>query len=206
MAQTQKDSIRQAIFASAKQEFITKGIDDSSMREIAKRANITVGNIYRYFQNKEELADEIITPTLNLLNKAIFKEISSHQNISSTNSLDIFNDKVHQLADGFLDVFKNYKQECLIVLNYPRFYRQVVMWLYQLIQHLIEDWHLANEQIMFVDELSMMLSEAIMSGLAKGLSETLVKYHDQPDYLKQVVHTYLQLFTMMLEATMHEEI
>ncbi len=206
MAQIKKENIRQAILSSAKQEFITKGIEDSSMREIAKKANITVGNIYRYFQSKEELADEIITPTMNLLNMAIFKELSSNYNQISTNSLDIFNEKVHQLASGFLDVFKNYKQECLIVLNYSRFYKQVVMWLYQLIQHLVKDWHLANKQIMFVDELSMMLSEAIMSGLAKGLSETLVKYHDQPEHLQQVVHTYLQLFTMMLEATINEEI
>jgi AcrR family transcriptional regulator len=176
------------------------------MREIAKHANITVGNIYRYFENKEELADEIITPTLTLLNQAIFEEIAYKQKDVDNTSINMFNDKIHQLTDGFLHVFENNKQECLIVLNYPRFYKQVVQWLYQLIQHLIEDWHLTNEKIMFVDELSMMLSEAIMSGLAKGLSETLVSYHDQPENLKQVINTYFQLFSMMLEATVHEEI
>lgn len=205
MAQTQKENVRQAILSSAKHQFITKGIESASMRDIARKANITVGNIYRYFDSKEELADEIITPTLNLLNQAIFQEIPTKSEITDT-SLDLFNNKIKQLSNGFLEVFKNYREECLIVLNYPRFYKQMVMWLYQLIQILIEDGIIENEQVMFVDELSMMLSEAIMSGLAKGLSETLVNYHDQPEVLQQVINIYLRLFTMMLEATIDEEI
>ncbi len=198
MAQIQKQEIRQAIVNAAKSEFILYGIANASMRNIAKKANITVGNIYRYFTNKEELADEIIMPTLTLLNEAIFYPIENQNN--NQDAITLFQQKVGQISDGFLHVFENYKQECLILLNYPRFYEQTVLWLYQLIQQLIDKWELDQNNIPYVPQLSMMLAQAIMSGLAKGLNETLVEFHDHPLELKRVINTYLQLFSTMLEA------
>ncbi len=206
MAQIQKESVRAAIIAAAKTQFIKNGIEASSMRVIASEAGITVGNIYRYFENKEDLADEIIVPTLNRLNQALFFELDDINEIKSQEAaLVYFDEKVKQLSHGFLSVFKEFKDESLIVLNYPRFYDEVVLTLYQLIQYLIKSLNILDTSIKYSDELSMMLSQSIMSGLAKGLSDTLVDYHDDFEALSEIVNLYLHLYTMMLKVGMHDE-
>jgi AcrR family transcriptional regulator len=47
---------RQSILAAATKVFSQKGISDATMAEIASEAGISPGAIYRYFENKEELA------------------------------------------------------------------------------------------------------------------------------------------------------
>ena len=64
MAQVLKEEVRSRIIASAKKELLKKGYKDASMREIAKGADLTVGNLYRYFDSKEELVNTIIGTTL----------------------------------------------------------------------------------------------------------------------------------------------
>lgn len=47
---------RQSILAAATKLFIQKGIAAATMAEIAEEAGISPGAIYRYFENKDELA------------------------------------------------------------------------------------------------------------------------------------------------------
>lgn len=62
--QTKKEEIKQTILACAKDEFMNRGYEDSSMRTIAKKANTSLGNIYHYFPNKKAILDELIRPTV----------------------------------------------------------------------------------------------------------------------------------------------
>ena len=55
MAQVKKNEIRQSIEKAAIDTFLEKGYLDTKMNHIAKKANISVGNIYIYFKNKEDL-------------------------------------------------------------------------------------------------------------------------------------------------------
>jgi AcrR family transcriptional regulator len=50
--------------AQAKVEFTKKGFRNASMTTIAKGAQITAANIYRYFQNKDALFEDLISPVL----------------------------------------------------------------------------------------------------------------------------------------------
>jgi AcrR family transcriptional regulator len=210
MAQILKEHVRSDILLAAKQEFLLYGIHNASMREIAKTANVTVGNVYRYYKNKEALADAIINPTLELMNQAIFLQMKDNSNklptMSKTKRYEFFDQKILQLSDGFLTVFTQHKEECLILLNHQRFYQSLVSWLDQLITSLIQEWVMDSETLTHVDELCSMLSEAIMSGLARGLLDTLSPYHDEPEKLKVIINTYLHLFTLMLEAGEPDEV
>jgi AcrR family transcriptional regulator len=210
MAQILKEHIRQDILLAAKQEFLHHGIHDSSMREIAKKADVTVGNVYRYYKNKEALADTIINPTLELMNQAIFFQVQESNNpLTSMNKVDryaFFDKKILQLSNSFLEVFSQHTDECLILLNHQRFYQSLVNWLNELILSLVQEWAIDSDLLIHVDELCAMLSEAIMSGLARGLLVTLTPYHHQPEELRSIINTYLHLFTLMLEAgENHEE-
>jgi AcrR family transcriptional regulator len=58
--QVLKEEVRQRIIKSAKREFKKSGFEKASMRSIASSANMTVGNLYRYYKNKEDLFSAII--------------------------------------------------------------------------------------------------------------------------------------------------
>lgn len=59
-----KDSIRKRIVDSAVLEFIQYGYSDASIRNIANNSNISLGNIYRYYDNKRALFLSIVNPFL----------------------------------------------------------------------------------------------------------------------------------------------
>ena len=55
-----KDSVRSAIISEAMAEFLEKGYQNASMRSIAQGAKTSTGNLYKYFQGKENLYDAIV--------------------------------------------------------------------------------------------------------------------------------------------------
>lgn len=59
-----KEEVRSRILEAAEQEFDEQGYAGASMRSIVRRAGTSLGNIYRYYPNKEELFLSIVTPVL----------------------------------------------------------------------------------------------------------------------------------------------
>jgi TetR/AcrR family transcriptional regulator len=66
---------RQRIIEESKREFMEKGFQEASLRNIVKRAGVTTGAFYGYFPNKQALFDALITPAAEGL-KTMF--LSSH--------------------------------------------------------------------------------------------------------------------------------
>jgi AcrR family transcriptional regulator len=60
MPQVLKEEVRNSILNAAIKTFREKDYNKASMNTIAQEAGISVGNIYRYFKNKEELFDVIV--------------------------------------------------------------------------------------------------------------------------------------------------
>lgn len=60
--------IRQAIINSGKEEFLEKGFERASLRNICKKANVTTGAFYSYFDKKEDLFSIIVQPTIEAFN------------------------------------------------------------------------------------------------------------------------------------------
>lgn len=60
MVQVKKHDIKQAIENAAIDTFLEKGYLNTKMSHIAAKANISVGNIYIYFKNKEDLFYNIL--------------------------------------------------------------------------------------------------------------------------------------------------
>lgn len=67
--QYKKEEVRKAILKSAENEFINKGYQKSSVRKIAKGANVLPGNIYNYFDGKDAIFSEILKPVLTRIEK-----------------------------------------------------------------------------------------------------------------------------------------
>lgn len=58
-----KDNIKENIYRAAIEEFSKKGFLKTKIQDIAKKANISVGLIYSYYHNKEDLFATIVGPT-----------------------------------------------------------------------------------------------------------------------------------------------
>lgn len=72
--QTKKEYIKTRIDAVALELFATKGFEKAGMSEIARKAGISVGNMYLYYDNKEELFYSLIPNHLVENGKALLAE------------------------------------------------------------------------------------------------------------------------------------
>lgn len=111
--QTLKDDIRQRIIATARAEFITHGVRCTSIRTVARKSGVAVGNLYNYFKSKDELFCEVLRP----LTKALNKHILSH-NDEKFLSIDVFNMRQHQIDYIFamLAIIKDFRPELRLLL------------------------------------------------------------------------------------------
>ena len=71
-----KKEIRNKILASAIDEFKEHGYSDASIRNIANNAEISLGNVYRYFTNKEALYFAVINPFMESIRQSIEKDFA----------------------------------------------------------------------------------------------------------------------------------
>lgn len=113
--QTVKPEIRQRIIDAARKEFMQKGFERSSIRQICALAGTSKSNLYNYFKDKDELYRRILEPTLasiqkgfdsaigqTALGKSVYTEENQAMNISAVISF-IYNN----LQDITLLLFKS---------------------------------------------------------------------------------------------------
>ncbi|MBN8950579.1 MULTISPECIES: TetR/AcrR family transcriptional regulator [unclassified Rhizobium] len=62
MPQKLKDDVRDRIVAAAGAVFAEKGFAAARLADVAERADISTGNIYKYFRDKEALFNTVVTP------------------------------------------------------------------------------------------------------------------------------------------------
>ena len=78
MPQVLKEDVRNRIIESAKKEFMQKGYEKTNMRSIAHNCSMTVGNVYRYFKNKEELSKYIVSNVVDKIDIMV-KELTDNE-------------------------------------------------------------------------------------------------------------------------------
>lgn len=105
--QYKKEEMKNSILKQAEEEFFENGFKDASLRNIAKKANTTLGNIYNYFKNKEAILDELVSSEYAFIKNFI----KSHEQQESNEEFWDFKNPqkreqgLDELADILLDVF-----------------------------------------------------------------------------------------------------
>ena len=89
--QIKKDEIKDKIIEVAKAEFQEKGFAKASMRKIARKVGISVSNIYNYFRGKDEIFEEIVSPTILLADQLIKRYFSDENLDDCSNNFTIEN-------------------------------------------------------------------------------------------------------------------
>lgn len=114
-----KQELKDKIIFEAKQAFLDKGFEKASMREIAKASGITVGNVYRYFKNKDELFYAVVGDAHKAITHIVESDHSSNVNIMDDYVLvseDDFMEYVDPALHQIIDVFVQYKDEVTILV------------------------------------------------------------------------------------------
>lgn len=83
---------KELILKTAKIDFINKGFNNSSLRDIALKCHISATAIYRHFKNKEELFNAVIEPLISYFNEmASYVENNDYDYLNNNNLNEMWN-------------------------------------------------------------------------------------------------------------------
>ncbi|MCX4243934.1 TetR/AcrR family transcriptional regulator [Paraliomyxa miuraensis] len=74
MPQQKKEHVRQAIVTAARRHFAEQGVKGSPLAAIAADAGTSIGNLYKYFSDKDALFEAAIPPTLTQELRTLLRE------------------------------------------------------------------------------------------------------------------------------------
>jgi AcrR family transcriptional regulator len=112
-----KDDVKDNIIKAALKEFSEKGYRDSSMRVIARNADIVMGNIYRYFKNKETLFNSTVGPIYEQIAGISAKVQAEIETMSGPWEDDQAIALIKRLYNQILETFSGHGTEILILLD-----------------------------------------------------------------------------------------
>jgi AcrR family transcriptional regulator len=108
-----KDGINSKIIESAVNEFFLLGYENTSMRNIAKTAGISVSNTYNYYKSKEELFHSLIEPVFKQLENVFKQSLQQYSDQHSAGDIvRIFTDT---LTDMLLQMDARQRQLLIIL-------------------------------------------------------------------------------------------
>ncbi len=198
MPQILKEEIKERIVESAKQEFLENSYEKTSMRNIANKSNITVGNLYRYFKNKEELSSFIVGPTLQKIQNLVLEltnnqiDIMQIENISLTvDQLKLMLDK---LGDGLVDIYMKHRVEANILMMRNEVNTRLTSWFSDAIAQIIS----ANYNIDSSSDALKLVSATYAESIFKGLTYMLRNNKLDTVSLKKLVKLYMESYVDML--------
>lgn len=134
--QTLKEEISQRILDAARDEFYDKGYEGSSIRTIAAKADITPGNIYRYFPSKEELLNAILEPCF-----AAFRN-----RFKAKEDIPLSTVGPQELSEYLLHVLERYPKEIQLIIDNPNVDRIRDFFIEHIRRRMIRDMH--SEEIL----------------------------------------------------------
>lgn len=99
-------SVRDRLLESARHEFSAHGYEKASLRQISAGAGVTTGAVYFFFQNKEELFEQVVGETLKKLT-ALSGEMAGEE----LRNPDVGVDNEERLLEFFWE-----NKQCIMIL------------------------------------------------------------------------------------------
>ena len=99
--QVKKDQTRDRILKAARQVFLQKGYTDATIRDLAVKSDIGVGNLYNYFKNKNQIFYTVVVPLINEFDRILYKHhditnIAYFVDYVQGTSRTVFEDQLHE--------------------------------------------------------------------------------------------------------------
>lgn len=185
--QTLKEEVRNNICRAAVEEFWKKGFNSASMRDIAKNAGITVGNLYRYFKDKEDLFNAVIEETHARLIRYVEHNLSL---VMSKPESSFF----EHVADTILAMRKENLRELIILFEGSRGtkYENVKEEVINMVEKYVNTEYLPEIKG-FTEGFDPFISHVIASGFIEGLIMINKRYEDS-DQLRRAISQFINFY------------
>ena len=157
-----KREIRERILAAAVEEFKEYGFANASIRNIANNAEISLGNIYRYFANKEALYFAVINPFMESVKQSIEREF-------------VFKDRpMKDAAEILIKFLMEYCDEILIIrkgnsIHYETFINYIVEVISSKIREMMEGAFPEIDEKIKNPDFYMAIADGFLNSLFKVL-------------------------------------
>lgn len=182
------ESIEQA----AMQEFLEKGFQGASLRQIVKNAGVTTGAFYGYFSSKEALFNALVEPHAAALMGRFMEAQTSFAELPEEEQVSHMGDESGNYVRWMVDYICQHRDPVKLLLirsegtSYERFVHNMVEVEVEYTLRYIEVLrHLGKD----VPELSNSICHIIASGMFNGLFEIAI--HDMP---KEQALQYVEQF------------
>lgn len=208
MPQILKNDVKERIVEAAKEEFLEKGFKNASMRSIALKSKMTVGNLYRYFTSKEDINIQIIAPVLSALSQEITSKTGSSVSFDSTDfsSLNLSVNQMElileEIAERLVDIHQKHRIEFNILLMHTSITDKLVDWFAELIKYFILKAYDVEKYVTPINVLARGYAVSIQNGLME-----MFRNNDLPsESLKNVVKIYLKSYVYLLDMDIRKYI
>ncbi len=157
-----KKEIKDRILASAVDEFKEHGFANASIRNIANNAEISLGNIYRYFANKEALYLAVINPFMESVKQSVEQDF-------------VFKDKsMKEMSIVFVRFLMQYSDELLIIrkgnsVHYDKFVSYITEVISNKIREMMEESFPEIDEKIKNPEFYNAIAEGFLNSLFKIL-------------------------------------
>lgn len=190
---TTLESIEQA----AMQEFLEKGFQGASLRQIVKNAGVTTGAFYGYFSSKEALFNALVEPHAATLMGRFMEAQTSFAELPEEEQVSHMGDESGNYVKWMVDYICQHRDPVKLLLtrsegtSYERFVHNMVEVEVEYTLRYIEVLrHLGKD----VPELSNSICHIIASGMFNGLFEIAI--HDIPkEHALQYVEQFRTFYT-----------
>lgn len=200
MPQILKDDVKQRIVEAAREEFLEKSYENSSMRSIASRSQMTVGNLYRYFRNKEELNRFIVGPTMKKINSLIMKLTGNRITLENMDSISLSAGDLIQmlddLASGLVDIYAANRIEVNILMMHSGVNDSLVGWFSQAILQIIA----GNYKLPADQPRLKLLAHGYAVSIFEGIKYMLKESQLSEEELKETIKIYIRSYIDALDA------
>lgn len=108
---------RKLLIEAAKKEFLEKGYNKASLRNICAKAGMTTGALYFFFDNKEDLYSSIVNPPIEELKRMIIEHFKEDRDfMTNIKSMDLGNLDHSDIAEMLVKhIYKNYDSFILLL-------------------------------------------------------------------------------------------
>lgn len=192
----QIEGVYEKVYECAKQEFLSKGFKDASLRIIAQQAGTSTGSIYTRFRNKEGLFHAIVNPVVNEIKEWFLKtQETFHQkeaDFQKKNMIQYSGMEAEALVSYIYDHYEVFKLllECAEGTEFSDFLNQLVeieMEYTVKYMEVIKDTVLENETI--TNDFLHIVTSAYFSGIFEIVRHDM-KREDGMLYARQLREFY----------------
>jgi TetR/AcrR family transcriptional regulator len=148
----EKEHRREEILVAAQAVFFEKGLQNSTMDEIAERAELSKGTLYLYYKSKEDLYLAVMIQGMEVLHAMFEKSVEDHPNPIQA---------IQRLGDTYYQYFHEHRDyfRMMHFFQTPQLHRQVS-------EEMMHSCSLQNQKIW------QLVVEIIERGMREGLFRT----------------------------------